>query len=74
MRAAYPAKNFLLRLKIRVEEIQADTTGQDLIEYALMAAFLAVAVVGVMPALGTNLTRLFSLVASALLLAKATGS
>jgi Flp pilus assembly pilin Flp len=74
MRAAYPAKNLLLRLRVQVDDFRADARGQDLIEYALMAAFLAVAVVGVMPALGTNIVRLFSEVASVLLLAKATGS
>jgi pilus assembly protein Flp/PilA len=49
--------------------IWTDTKGQDLIEYALMASFLAVAVVATMPGLATGVSTLLSQVASTLTLA-----
>ena len=49
--------------------IWTDTRGQDLIEYALMASFLAVAVVATMPGLASGVTTLLSRVASTLTLA-----
>ena len=68
------AKNLPLLLKIWAEDIRADTTGQDLIEYALMAAFLAVACAALMPTLATNINRIFSAVGSVLVTAATTGS
>jgi Flp pilus assembly pilin Flp len=68
MKAAYR------QLKLWAKEIQASSAGQDLIEYALMAAFLAVACAALMPALGSNVSRLLSVVGSALIVAKNTGS
>ena len=54
--------SFLLqRLKI-----WKDRSGQDLIEYALMAGFVAVAAGAVMPGVATSISEIFSKVASVL--------
>jgi len=44
--------------------IWKDTRGQDLIEYALMAGFVAVAAGAVMPGVATSISTVFSKVAS----------
>jgi len=54
-------KNMLLKLKI-----WKDQSGQDLIEYALMAGFVAVAAGAVMPNISTQINIIFSKVASIL--------
>lgn len=54
--------------------IWADQNGQDLIEYALMAGFVAVAAGAIMPGVTTNISRIFSSVASILFNSKNTGS
>jgi Flp pilus assembly pilin Flp len=46
--------------------------GQDLIEYALMAGFVAVAAGAVMPGVATSISEIFSKVAS--VLSQANGS
>jgi len=53
--------NLILRLKI-----WKDRRGQDLIEYALMAGFVAVAAGAVMPGVATSLSQIFSKVGSVL--------
>ena len=50
-----------LLLKIRVLK---DTRGQDLIEYALMAGFVAVAAGAIMPGVATSISTIFSKVVS----------
>ena len=40
------------------------TKGQDLIEYALMAGFVAVAAGAIMPGVASNISSIFSKVAS----------
>lgn len=55
----------LIRLLWRVQ-LWKDTHGQDLIEYALMAGFVAVSAGAVMPGLGTSLSTIFSKVGSVL--------
>ena len=62
-------KNFLLKLKAI-----KDTRGQDLIEYALMAGFVAVAAGAVMPSVATSISVIFSKVGSVLVLASSQGS
>jgi pilus assembly protein Flp/PilA len=52
-----------LVLKMR---IWADTRGQDLVEYALMSGFVAVAAGAIIPGVSTSISRIFSLVASEL--------
>jgi pilus assembly protein Flp/PilA len=43
-----------------------DTRGQDLIEYALMAGFVAVAAGAIMPGVATSISQIFSKVSSVL--------
>ena len=51
--------NFFLRLKI-----WKDRKGQDLIEYALMAGFVAVAAGAIMPGVASSINIVFSKVNS----------
>jgi pilus assembly protein Flp/PilA len=44
--------------------IWQDTHGQDLIEYALMAGFVAVAAGAIMPGVASSISKIFSKVAS----------
>jgi pilus assembly protein Flp/PilA len=44
--------------------IWKDTRGQDLIEYALMAGFVAVAAGAIMPGVATSISTIFSQIAS----------
>jgi pilus assembly protein Flp/PilA len=59
-------KNLLLKLKAL-----KDTRGQDLIEYALMAGFVAVAAGAIMPGVSTSISTIFSKVASVMTQASA---
>jgi len=52
-------KNFMLKL-----QIWKDTKGQDLIEYALMAGFVAVAAGAIMPGVATSISTIFSKISS----------
>jgi pilus assembly protein Flp/PilA len=51
--------NRIVRMFCRTR-LWKDTRGQDLIEYALMAGFVAVAGAAVMPQIATKLTTIFS--------------
>jgi pilus assembly protein Flp/PilA len=51
-----------------------DTHGQDLIEYALMAGFVAVAAGAVMPNIADSISTIFSKVSSVLTTATTQGS
>ena len=62
-------KNFILKLKVI-----KDTRGQDLIEYALMAGFVAVAAGAVMPGVASSISTIFSKVASVMAVASTQGS
>ena len=59
-------KNLILNLKAL-----KDTRGQDLIEYALMAGFVAVAAGAIMPGVSTSISTIFSKVASVMTQASA---
>ena len=61
--------DYLLRLKI-----WKDQQGQDLIEYALMAGFVAVAAGSVMPGVATNISKIFSKISSSMTAAANQGS
>ena len=50
-----------LVLKLRIWK---DTKGQDLIEYALMAGFVAVAAGAIMPGVATSISTIFSKIGS----------
>jgi pilus assembly protein Flp/PilA len=54
--------------------IWKDTRGQDLIEYALMAGFVAVAAGAVMPGVATSIKCIFTKVSSLMTGAAAQGS
>jgi pilus assembly protein Flp/PilA len=62
-------KNLILRLKI-----WKDTKGQDLIEYALMAGFVAVAAGAIMPGVATSISTIFSKISSVMSTAATQGS
>lgn len=53
-----------IKKKIWNLRIVADTKGQDLIEYALMAGFVAVAATAILPTIGTSISSIFSRVSN----------
>ena len=59
-------------LRLKVRELM-NTSGQDLIEYALMAGFVAVAAGAVMPGVADSISTIFSQVGSVLGLASTQG-
>ena len=59
--------NLILKLKAL-----KDTRGQDLIEYALMAGFVAVAAGAIMPGVANSISVIFSKIASTMTAAAAT--
>jgi pilus assembly protein Flp/PilA len=61
-------KNFIVKLKI-----WKDNKGQDLIEYALMAGFVAVAAGAIMPGVASSISVIFSKISSVMAGAAATG-
>ena len=63
--------NFVLKLKIWHDNLRKDQRGQDLIEYALMAGFVAVAAGAIMPGVATSISTIFSKVASVMTAAAA---
>jgi pilus assembly protein Flp/PilA len=52
-------------------QIWKDTHGQDLIEYALMAGFVAVAAGAIMPGVTTSISKIFSKINSTMAAAAA---
>jgi pilus assembly protein Flp/PilA len=54
--------------------IASDIKGQDLIEYALMAGFVAVAAGAIMPGVANSISLIFSSVASVMTGAASQGS
>ncbi len=54
--------------------IWKDTRGQDLIEYALMAGFVAVAAGAIMPGVATSISQIFSKIGSVMTNAAAQGA
>ena len=61
--------NLVLKLKV-----WKDTRGQDLIEYALMAGFVAVAAGALFPPVGVAISTIFSRIGSSLNAASTQGS
>ena len=63
-------------MKNLILKIQAlrDTRGQDLIEYALMGGFVAVAAGAVMPGVASSISTIFSQVGSVMAVASTQGS
>ena len=62
-------KNLILKIKTL-----RDTSGQDLIEYALMAGFVAVAAGAIMPGVASSISTIFSQVASIMSVASTQGN
>jgi pilus assembly protein Flp/PilA len=59
---------------LRRLRVWKDVYGQDLIEYALMAGFVAVAAGAVMPTVSTSISQVFSKVSSVLTRSASQGS
>ena len=55
-------------------QIWKETHGQDLIEYALMAGFVAVSAGAIMPGVATSISTIFSKVSSSMSRAATQGS
>jgi pilus assembly protein Flp/PilA len=52
------------RAAARIVEIWKNTRGQDLIEYALMAGFVAVSAGAIMPSVASSISTIFSQISS----------
>ena len=52
--------DFLLLAYIRLQRLRDDVAGQDLIEYALMAGFVAMVAAAAMPGVAVKLSTIFS--------------
>ncbi len=59
----------LITLAVKLQTILKDNRGQDLIEYALMAGFVAVAAGAIMPGVASSINIVFSKVNSVMILA-----
>jgi len=59
----------LTKLVVTLQQLVKDTKGQDLIEYALMAGFVAVAAGAIMPGVASSINIVFSKVNSIMILA-----
>jgi Flp pilus assembly pilin Flp len=65
--------NVLTHLVLCLKRSWKDTRGQDLIEYALMAGFVAVAAGAIMPNVASSISIIFSEIASVMTNAASTG-
>jgi pilus assembly protein Flp/PilA len=63
-----------MNIKNLFTQILKEEKGQDLIEYALMAGFVAVAAGAIMPGVSQNISQIFSKIASTMGAAAAQGS
>ena len=61
----------MTKLMYFVHKLRNDKRGQDLIEYALMAGFVAVAAGAIMPGVSTSISTIFSKVGSVMAAAAA---
>jgi pilus assembly protein Flp/PilA len=59
---------------ILIPQVWKDAQGQDLIEYALMAGFVAVAAGAIMPGVANSISTVFSKVASVMTHSASQGS
>jgi pilus assembly protein Flp/PilA len=58
--------DYLIRLTIRLRGLIDEQEGQDLVEYALLAGFVAVAAGALLPAISTSISTIFSRMGSVL--------
>ena len=56
----------MTKLYIRLTQLLRDKEGQDLVEYALLAGFIAVAAGALLPGISTSISTIFSKMASVL--------
>ena len=61
------------KLVLKVKALK-NTSGQDLIEYALMAGFVAVTAGAIMPGVASSISSIFSQVGSVMAVASTQGS
>lgn len=58
--------DYLIRLAIRLKGLADEQEGQDLVEYALLAGFVAVAAGALLPAISASISTIFSRMGSVL--------
>ena len=68
------AMKVLARAEYRLRRRWQGTTGQDLIEYALMAGFVAVSCGAIPPPVATSISTIFSKITSVMAAANSQGS
>ena len=59
--------SYFINLVVRIQIILRDTAGQDFIEYALMAGFVAVAAGALAPGVAESISTVFSKVNTVML-------
>ena len=59
----------MTRIIVRLQLLLQDKSGQDLIEYAMMAGFIALAAGATMPGIATSISTVFSIVGSTMVVA-----
>ena len=64
----------LTLISLRLKQSWTNKRGQDLIEYALMAGFVAVAAGAIMPGVASSISTIFSQVVSVMTVAASQGS
>jgi len=57
---------YLIRIAIRLRGLIDEQEGQDLVEYALLAGFVAVAAGALLPAISSSISTIFSRMGSVL--------
>jgi pilus assembly protein Flp/PilA len=58
---------------IALRKLRADCQGQDMVEYALMAGFVAVAAGAIMPTVASSISLIFSQITSVMTMAASQG-
>ena len=53
-------------MRIHIRNFWTDTQGQDLVEYALVAALVSIAAIATLPVMGSTVSNVFSKVTSTL--------
>ncbi len=59
----------MTKLNLTLHRLVRETRGQDLVEYALLAGFIAVAAGAILPDISDNISKIFSRVSSLLVCA-----